>query len=257
MKKIVTLFLILVCCLSCKKESQKLVQITGKQADTIILGMSESGVKTKTIYYPSMKVDSFNLRAYYEDGVLKDSCYISKSGYVFGKRYSFKEDGVVLIHEYLFDNTLNQYWAVRGSDTLNNYGNHYTIRSEDTANLNQKFQVEILLRKAYRDDFNSLFFVYPRKGEENQLKDDFSNFREIEYDTIRSLSDDEIPNNEFYDSYWSKRAILFRTGFSKKGLNKVKGILVERKDSLFQDKNDKQKKFIERYLFVSKDIYVN
>ncbi|WP_430409207.1 hypothetical protein [Kordia sp.] len=244
--------------LSCKHDKKAIDKNDSiKQSDSIFLGENKLGLPTKSIYYPSKRKDSFRLRAFYVDGKLKDSSYITKNGFILGNRiaFEFPDDKIKSVYQYLkidHKNFLNQYWAIEGKDTLYTYGNHYRIKFYDSIKQNKNFQVQIMLRKSYEEDFSSLFFLTP-KEHYSVLKSDFSNYNEVEYDTIKSLKDDEIKGNETYDEYWSKRTIAFRTGFADKGINHIRGILVEQRDTLM----DGEKNFIKRYLFVNEEVYVN
>lgn len=243
--------------LSCKNDKKTIVKNDAiKQSDSIFLGKNNQGLSTKSIYYPSKRKDSFRLRAFYVDGKLKDSCYITKNGFILGNRIAFDlpDDKVKSVYQYLkIDNKnfLNQYWAIDGKDTLYTYGNHYRIKFYDSIKKNKYFQVEIMLRKSYKEDFARLFFLTP-KEHYSVLKLDFSNYDEIEYDTIQNLKDDNIKGNETYDQYWSKRTIAYKTGFAYKGINYIRGILVEQKDTLIND----EKRSIDRYLFVNEEVFV-
>ncbi|OUS03121.1 hypothetical protein A9Q86_01505 [Flavobacteriales bacterium 33_180_T64] len=225
--------------------------------DSIRYSETNDGIPTKTIYYPSKQKDSFKLRSYFIDDKLVDSMYITDNGFILGNTITFDVDEIKKIHEYLNiygENFLNQFWCIKGKDTLDTYGNYFNINLDGSIEKNKYFQVEILLRKSYRENFSKIFFLTP-KEHYSVLNSDFSNHKEIVFDTIRSVVNDGIIDNETYkENYWSKRSIVYKTGFAKGGKNYIRGILVERKDTIWGDNNEF--KFIDRYLFVNEEINV-
>lgn len=255
MKQKILICLFLLLYMSCKKRTKN--SIVNLTQDSIIHSKTKLGASAKIVFYPSKQKDSFKYREYYIEDELKDYCYISDNGFILGNKFSF--DGEIKsVREYLnidSKNFLNQFWTIKDKDTFSR-SNFYQIKIFDSIKKNKHFGLQIVLKKSYRENFTNLFFLIPKKHY-SVLKADFSNYKEIEFDTIHSLMNDKIPNNEVYkEDYWNKRAVSFKTGFADSGKNHIRGILVERKDSIFNDNKGNKSKFIDRYLFVNKEVYV-
>ncbi|TPV31154.1 hypothetical protein FJ651_15430 [Paucihalobacter ruber] len=250
---LILIFLILT---SCKKNSNKDFLDSEKINDSILLQIDNAGAENLVIDYPSKQKDSFKLKVRYRNGILLDSSYITDSGVRTGKHYRYNKDSILFIHEFLANGTLNQYWSIKGNDTLGGYGNHYNIFTKDTVKVNELFKFQIILRLSYEKNFSSLFFVYAENGFE-LLNEDMSNLRDIDLDTIYNLYQDEFDDNDnIFDDYWSKRAIMFRHEFQTVGDKIIRGVLVERKDSTFISADGDKLSFLERYLLVNKSIHV-
>lgn len=253
MKKIFIITFLL--CVSCKKDNNS-NEIKNILSDSIVYSKYRNGDITKTIFYPSRQKDSFKLRSYYINEKLVDSMYITDSGYKTGNAFVYKEDGTVLVYEHLNSKSVNQFWAIKDRDTLSNYGNYYIINSKDSIKKNTYFNIEILLKRSFREDFTELFFLLPKKGSPH-LKTDFSNMQSVKFDTLRSIVNDEFLDNKLYkEDYWNKRSIVYSTGFANSGVNYIRGVLVEKKDSLHTNKNGNKLKDIATYLYVEKEVYV-
>ncbi|WP_046759297.1 hypothetical protein [Kordia jejudonensis] len=252
MKKILFI-LISFCFLSCDIDNKKANDTSDNiLTDTIFYGKTKNGIPKKTIYYESKKIDSFKLRSRYEDGKLIDSMFISEKGYLFGKSINYLKNGIRRESEYLTidgKNFLNQHWMIKKNDTLD-YGNNFHIRTTEL-NKNGDIQIEIILRMSNYKDFSNLFFLYPKDGNFQKLNSNFSNYKEIQYDTIQNLAFYE-KDLKVYDEYWSKRSIVFNMNFKNKKY--LRGILIERKDTSFIDSEKNKIKFIDRYLFINKKI---
>ncbi|MEM9680413.1 MAG: hypothetical protein AAF901_08825, partial [Bacteroidota bacterium] len=153
-------------------------------------------------------------------------------------------------------NFLNQFWLTNEKKPSETYGNYYETNFTGELEVGKYFRVELLLRESYRDSISKVFFLAP-KEHYSVLKSDFSNYKEVEFDTIQSVVNDNIPNNETYkEEYWAKRSIVYNTGFAEEGKNYIRGILVERKDTSYVDENENMIKYIDRYLFVNKEVYI-
>tara|TARA_R110002074_G_scaffold402183_1_gene604309 strand:+ start:1661 stop:2437 length:777 start_codon:yes stop_codon:yes gene_type:complete len=253
--KYLIIFTFILCFLSCNKGVKGNDKI--QTNDSISYFKTKEGSLIKTIYYPSKHKDSFKLRSKYVNDKLIDSMYITSNGFIYGKSISY-DDKIKKVHEYLNiygNNFLNQFWAIKDKDTLDTYGNYYDVKFRGPIEKGKYFQVEILLHKSYREKISKIFFLTP-KEHYSVLKPDFSNYKEIEYDTLESVINDKIPNNETYkEDYWSKRSIVYKTGFANEGKNYIRGILVERKDTVWGDNS--QFKFIDRYLYINKELNVS
>ncbi|MDD7885618.1 hypothetical protein [Flavivirga sp. 57AJ16] len=99
-----------------------------------------------------------------------------------------------------------------------------------------------------------IFLTYLRPKKEFELKEDFSNYKEIEYDTFPSLISGSSNEKRNYNEYWAKRIVTYGEYFKNSGDNFIRGILVERKDSIYGNNNEF--KYKDRYLFVNKKISV-
>ncbi|MDD7885619.1 hypothetical protein [Flavivirga sp. 57AJ16] len=128
--------------------------------DSVFYSTNDEGAKTKTIYYPSKKEDSFRLRSYYENDKFIDSGYFSKNGFIKGNLISINNDGIKIVYEYINidgSSTVNQFWSIKENDTLQLYGNYYAVKVFDSIKKQKHFQVQIALVKANDDNFSNLF----------------------------------------------------------------------------------------------------
>lgn len=238
--------------LGCKKNVKPLDK-EFQNNDSIVYSL-KNGIETKTIYYPSKKTDTFVLRSYYENNKLIDSGYFSKKGFIKGNLISFESDSIRTVYEYInIDgaSTVNQFWKIKGSDTLSSAGNFYEISIFDSVKQEKPFQVQIALSMPIDENFTEVYFLRPKEG--YNLNSNFTNYNDIKYDTIRSLIHKLPKGNDFYDEYWSKRIVAYRELFKNTGVNYIRGILVEKNDSLAGSVDYKSK---ERYLFVNKKVIV-
>ncbi|MBQ0767770.1 MAG: hypothetical protein KBT58_00650 [Bizionia sp.] len=187
---------------------------------------------------------------------LKDSTYISDNGFETKKVVENLENGVRREIEYLNidgEKFMNQYWTIKGKDTLD-IGNNYHIRINDFQIKDKGLQVEILLRLSAYKNFSNLYFILPKGGGFSKLNSDFSNYKEIEYDTIYNLISYEYPNNSGYNEYWAKRSVVFELNPYENDDIYLRGILIEQKDTTFIDKNNNKIIQLERYLYVNEKI---
>jgi hypothetical protein len=252
------LVILVICLLSCNyKKSEENNLVDNRLNDTIFYGKTESGLDLKTIVYKSKQIDSFKLRVRYIDDVFTDSMYISENGFIKGKSFSNIGDGIRRVSEYLNingENYLNQFWTIEGKDTLG-YGNNYHIRVNRFPEEEGELQIEILLTESKNKIFSKLYFIYPKGGDFSKLNSDFSNYRDIQFDTIYNLITYNKTNNNTYDEYWSKRSVIFNMNFNEKKDNYLRGILIERKDTSYTDINDNKIIHLERYLYINKDLH--
>ena len=245
------------CLISCNTDKNKRNSaFTNKLNDTILYGKTEDQLPLKTIYYKSKQIDSFKLRVRYINEILKDSMYITDNGFLSKKKVVNLGNGVRKEVEYLNidgENFTNQFWTIKGKDTLD-YGNNYGIRITDFQDKKEGLQVEIFLRLSVNKNFDKLFFIFPKGGDFSKLNSDFSNYREIEYDTIYNLISYKDPSNEGFDYYWSKRTVVFSLKSKENNENYLRGILIEQKDTSYIYKKKDSIKRLERSLFVNEKI---
>lgn len=250
MRKVI-FFVFFLSIISCKKDKTSDGKINTVN-DTIFKGTNEQGLPFKTIVYQSKKRDSFELRARYINGVLKDSMYVSKYGFIDGKAYVYIDEQLRKEIEYLnikSESFLNQFWMISNKDTLD-ISNYYNVRFLNLLKEENTFQIEIILRASKNKNFDKLFFIYPENGKFSKLNADFSNYNSIVYDTIFNIS--SYNNN---NSYWSKRTVAFDIEGEEGKERYLRGILVERKDTSYVDSHGNKLKYLDRLLFVNKKMH--
>lgn len=133
----------------------------------------------------------------------------------------------------------NQTWKLnsRGDTILG--GNFYRLlHFQDTILYNQPSRTHFLLKQRLLE--GELFVCLPKKG--MTIKSDFSNEYKIAWDTINNISR-EYKNDSKYENV--KYDVIFGLVSDKKGLNVLRGFLLEKEDVRHSDTLD----FITRKIY--------
>lgn len=122
---------------------------------------------------------------------------------------------------------VNQYWLINrtSGDTINGKGNYYLNTHPKKVLKNEVIRIRVYLKEPFYSQNSNIFLVIPRY--DGILKDDFSNWKIIEKDTLYSLKYDGIPHPELPDFFPSNHVLEFGLRFEDSGNVKLNGILVE------------------------------
>ncbi|MDF4223014.1 hypothetical protein PXC01_15525 [Maribacter sp. M208] len=140
----------------------------------------------------------------------------------------------------------NQIWLIsKTNDTIG--GNYFNSYINDTTKLGEVTRLRFVLTKPTIDWASEMFVVLPY--DDDELKSDFSNLREIKLDTFHSLKNDEIPHLELNELDLPLNHITeFGLDYENPGKKRVRGIVVER--------GKKYNKKYERRLFFDESLYI-
>ena len=140
-------------------------------------------------------------------------------------------------------------------DTLKTKGNYYKITYKDTIELGEIARIRFELYQpyySYSTDSKVVLPVY-----DSDLKEDYSNFLEVERDTFYSLKNDGIPHPEVPKEVLQNQVIEFGIDCRHTGDQRIRGVLIEcleRYKSGVQVKDSLQ--IIERRLFFDETFYI-
>lgn len=171
--------------------------------------------------------DSSSLAMYYHsDEKLKEKGTFYSDSLKVGKWEIYDENqNPIDIREYLLingDSYLNQRWVLnKEGDTIG--GNFFLLKKQDTIDFGNKNRFHFLLKQPLFSENSEAFVLLPKEGQE--LKKDFSNHYDIEWDTIHSIGTKYKLNEELK----SRNHDVILDAFSKeKGEMSLMGVLVEK-----------------------------
>ena len=218
--------------------------------------------RRRVVYYSKVEKDSFNLNYYYNK-----NGYKTTSGYTSHKdidlrvgKWSFFKQETDSIVEYLNmggESYVNQVWILNSKtrDTLKNRGNFFEIYMRDTISLGDLLHIRCFLYLPYYGYNSDMEVLIPT--DDNELKNDFSNFDTVEKEVFYSLKNDiiqhlsipkEIPKNHYAD---------FGFQYEDTGEKRIRGAIVEYVDINIKAKNGADSiTRLERRLFFDRKVYV-
>lgn len=140
----------------------------------------------------------------------------------------------------------NQIWLVnKNNDTIG--GNYFNIYLNDTTKLGDVTRIKFELIEPAISKDSDIYVLLPVDG--RKLKDDFSNFFDLDLDTIQSLKNDGIPHPELTDLGLNLNHIIeFGIEYAKTGEKRVQGVISEK--GIFNGKK------YERRLFFNHNTYI-
>ncbi len=208
-----------------------------------------------------------SLYYYHSNGQLEAKGIVNKKDIRIGDWYFYRKDGSLLQKLEYFDidgkDYINQRWRYTKENKLMwSEGNFYELETttrKDTAFVGQEIKFVFYLKRPLFALNSRSFVVLPLDQE--KLKQDFSNLKDVETDTVFSLKEQGLHKN--YSS--ANLSVAFSYTFSKPGIEHVRGVLVEQihqgmlpdqriKSWLFTKKDTFDKK--EREIYFDKKIYV-
>lgn len=182
--------------------------------DTIssIITYSNDSLARKINFYPDEKIKSIGdlFADTLKTGIWQ---YYHSKGYIEDSR-----------EYYIIDNTsyLNQRWVLNSKgDTIR--GNFFEIKFNDTILLGEKNRFHFFLKEPLLSNDSEAFVILPKKGQ--QLKKDFSNQKEILWDTIFDIG---LKNSENVNLKDRRRDVIFDVFTVDSGENELVGIFIEK-----------------------------
>ncbi|MGG5507365.1 MULTISPECIES: hypothetical protein [unclassified Myroides] len=229
--------------------------VNGKIGDSIVEFYDTPKLIVKSIQY-NLKEDSIKKVFYSKEGKKLEEGILYKHKRI-GEWNFYDDDQVSKKLEYLIVNGeqyVNQGWYYDKEGKIRkNIGNHIKIEMKsDTVNVNEIVKVLITLEMPLFS-FDSDVVVYIPKDYTHELKSDYSNFYEIEMDTLLSLKNEK--RQKEYNSY--NLQVLTALKFSKRGQYNFRGVLQEihpnyENSGIDLNLNDS----IARKIYFNKTIYV-
>lgn len=197
-----------------------------------------------------MKKASF----YFPTGELKAKGILDSTNVKVGKWLVFHKNGEIdKIIEYFNINQkeyVNQTWKYSDGEINNDKGHFFEMQiSKDTVQVNEDIKVLFNLSRPLFSAKSEVYVLIPR--EDNELRSDFSNFNEVKKDTFLSLNKEGRSTD--FDKY--NLSVAFSLSYEKRGIKRIRGVLVEKTDEGFLEEKDSLK-FEERYLYFNKEVFV-
>jgi len=149
----------------------------------------------------------------------------------------------------------NQVWVINSKkDTLEHKGNYFNSFLKDTINLGEIYRLHFFLFQPFFSYDSDIEIVLPKYDVD--LNFDYSNFNEIERDTLKSLKNDNIPHPEIPKDYFLNLQVQFGLKYNDSGKKRIRGVLIEYinnfNNAKFPDSVYRQ----ERRLFFDKKFYI-
>lgn len=224
----------------------------GKKIDSSVFYFPNDVERKRVIYYS----DSLDFNTYYD----KNNSILSQ-GYTFNSninfrvgKWAFLKKEIDSIVEYINVNNepyVNQVWILnKEKDTIYNRGNFFEIYMKDSILINELVHIRCYLRLPYYDYDSEMEVIIPKNV--NELCHDYSNWDEIEKDTLYSLKNDRIPHRNIPSEVPKNHFADFGFIYEKPGKKEIKGAIVE---YLNYGRNDSVIKY-NRKLFFEREVYV-
>lgn len=146
----------------------------------------------------------------------------------------------------------NQIWILdkNSKDTLYDRGNFYYIFNKDTISINDTLKYRFYLYQPFYSYNSEMEVIIPEDSK--KLKEDFSNFHEIEKDTFYSLKNDGIPHPEIPEEVPKNHNVNFGVIYTKPGEKRIRGYIAE----YIYKINNRDSTRIERRLYFDKRINI-
>ncbi len=187
----------------------------------------KSSIYLKLINFPKY----YKKISFHENGVVKDSGYVNKTGQKFGDWYYYSKEGILEIQD--------EYFIIDGKEYLNQttaFDNRNVLFSKskiaeinvfsDTISMNEPVQVMSCIKSGHFLGEGIKAKVLLSSGYGNKINDDFSNLNSIELDTIYNLGMDKV-NGATFPDFDQDKCVAFGKWFNKEGDNILRGVLVE------------------------------
>lgn len=181
-------------------------------------------------------------------------------------KWGFYKKNTDSIVEYVKINNspyVNQIWVIdkKTKDTIKNSGNYYYIFLQDTILLTDTpstlsiadtIKLRFYLYAPYYHYHSEMLIIMPEN--ESELKEDFSNFYEIERDTFYSLKNDGISHPEIPKAVPKNHNANFGIIYNKPGKKRIRGYIAEYIGT--KGKNEDSINREERRLYFDKTVYI-
>ena len=209
----------------------------------------QNTIFVKLINFPN----HFKKISYHKNGAVKDSGLVNKSDQKFGDWFYYDEDKKLKFQdEYFIVNDkeyLNQTIAFdENKDIIFSKSKIAEVKVfSDTILMNEPIQVLSCIKIGHFVGDGVKAKVILSSGYGNKINKDFSNLSTLKLDTINNLGMDEI-NGPTFPDYNQEKCVAFGKWFDKKGLNILRGVIVE----YYQDSEQKKenKFYFEKKIFV-------
>ena len=148
-----------------------------------------------------------------------------------GKWHLYNRNEPDSIIEYINVNNksyVNQIWALdkKLKDTVLNKSNFFEIiYLKDTAVINDIYRIRFYMAAPFYNSNSDLEVVLPK--DVNELKEDFSNFRNIKRDTFPSLKNDGFSNANIPEEIPLNHFIEFGIIPQEAGIYRLRGVIIE------------------------------
>ncbi len=205
--------------------------------------------------YHSLNKEKDSGFVYNENNKLISKGLLNKSGIKIGKWYFFyNTGGLKEVIEYFNINQkefVNQRWRYNKKGKLDpSKSNFFEIKtSSDTISKNEEIKLLFNLTQPFFSKKSRFYAIIPI--DQSKLKIDFSNFNNIEKDTVLSLN--EEGRSRDYDKH--NHSLIFSMSYKESGMKHIRGVLIERIENDSFDVNDSIK-YKKRYLYFNKNLYV-
>ncbi len=226
----------------------------GSLVDTSYFYNIDNSIKTIKIWSKIDTVQVLNFKSDIiesEGAMLKDKIKIGKW------KYYDKESNLAKEIEYFNisnEEYVNQVWYFNKDKTiLESEGNNITFNvSSDTVTVYEPVKILIAVKSPFFSYDSNVYVCIPN-GNLSDLKQDFSNIREIKLDTLLSIKNEKIMKD--YQKY--NLFVSFGLEFDKVGKYHIRGFVSEIAPNNGNIKFDKAKyNMLERKIYFDKVVYV-
>ncbi|NAY93487.1 hypothetical protein GTQ34_16365 [Muricauda sp. JGD-17] len=141
---------------------------------------------------------------------------------------------------------VNQIWLVnKERDTVG--GNYFNMYLNDTTKLGEVTRIRFELAQPAISKDSEVYVLLP--VEVSDLEEEFSNFFDLELDTVHSLKNDGISHPKLADSGLKLNHIVeFGIEYSTPGKKRIKGIISEK--GLFNGKESERRLFFDESIWI-------
>tara|TARA_R110000868_G_scaffold330624_1_gene591604 strand:- start:6713 stop:7633 length:921 start_codon:yes stop_codon:yes gene_type:complete len=195
--------------------------------------------------------------SYYLNGKIKDEGFINNEGKKKGNWNFYDKKGNLKVQD--------EYFIINGDEYLNQsiaYDENKEILFSktkkidvqifsDSISMNEPIQALACIDIGHFIGAKTQGKVYLSKGYGNEINEDFSNLNEIELEAFNNLGKDSVNGSSFRD-FNQDKCIAFGKWFDKKGINILRGIIVEYYKDSIQEKEHKF--YFEKEIFVKDSI---
>ncbi len=230
--------------------------VAGEKVDSSQYYYEEpKNIVNKTKYYHAN--DTLRIIEYFPDGSKQREGLTFINGNRIGKWFLYRPGGTLSeVLQYINlggEEYLNQGWHFdKKEDTIVGKGNYLEFRlSKDTVNIYEPVKILVNLKEPLLSYKSDVFVGIP-KGSLSDINEDFSNIKEVEWDTLPSIKKEGIlDNHEKYNLY-----VSFGLEFNEPGTKYIRGFLSENNEikpnEISQDSFDMK----ERKIYFAKKVYV-
>lgn len=201
--------------------------------------------------------DTLKIVEYFPDGSKQREGLTLSNGIRIGKWSLYRQDGTLSeVLQYISlagEEYLNQGWHFdKKGDTITGKGNYLEFKlSKDTVDIYEPVKILVNLKEPLLSYKSDVFVGIP-KGSLNDIDEDFSNMKEIEWDTLPSVKDEGILDNyEKYNLY-----VSFGLEFNEPGPKHIRGFLSENKEIKPNEISKDSFDMKERKIYFDEIVYV-